>query len=141
MRFTQALNSGLARFIFIPAGSPAMAASMRSSTNILWRTPMPKLPIEDLKAALKRLPDWRLAEGREAIIRKYQFVDFDAAFAFMTRVALLAAKLDHHPEWFNVYNKVDVTLVTHDADGVTQKDIDLAMAMDGYAALMSGGTK
>ena len=100
---------------------------------------MSKLPIEDLRAALKRLPDWRLAEGREAITRKYQFVDFDAAFAFMTRVALLAAKTDHHPEWFNVYNKVDVTLATHDAGGVTQKDIDLAMAMDGYAALMSGG--
>ena len=102
---------------------------------------MPKLPIEDLKAALKRLPDWRLADGREAIIRKYQFVDFDAAFAFMTRVALLAAKTDHHPEWFNVYNKVDVTLATHDANGVTQKDIDLAMAMDGYAALMSDGIR
>jgi len=102
---------------------------------------MAKLPIEDLRAALKRLPDWRLAEGREAITRKYQFVDFDAAFAFMTRVALLAAKMDHHPEWSNVYNKLDVTLATHDAGGVTQKDIDLAMAMDGYAALMSGGTK
>jgi 4a-hydroxytetrahydrobiopterin dehydratase len=102
---------------------------------------MPKMPIDDLRVALKRLPDWRLAEGREAITRKYQFVDFDAAFAFMTRVALLAAKTDHHPEWFNVYNKLDVTLATHDAGGVTQKDIDLAMAMDGYAALMSGGTR
>ena len=100
---------------------------------------MAKLPIDDLRSALKRLPDWRLVEGREAITRKYQFVDFDAAFAFMTRVALLAAKMDHHPEWSNVYNKVDVTLATHDANGVTQKDIDLAMAMDGYAALMSGG--
>lgn len=102
---------------------------------------MAKLPIDDLRAALKRLPDWRLVDGREAITRKYQFVDFDAAFAFMTRVALLAAKMDHHPEWSNVYNKLDVTLATHDANGVTQKDIDLAMAMDGYAALMSGGTK
>ena len=102
---------------------------------------MAKLPIEDLRAALKRLPDWRLAEGREAITRKYQFVDFDAAFAFMTRVALLAAKTDHHPEWFNVYNKLDVTLATHYAGGVTQKDIDLAIAMDGYAALMSGGAR
>ena len=100
---------------------------------------MTKLPIEDLKAALKRLPDWRLAEGREAITRKFQFVDFDAAFAFMTRVALLAAKMDHHPEWFNVYNKVEVTLATHDASGVTQKDVDLATAMDGYAVLMTGG--
>jgi len=102
---------------------------------------MAKLPIDELRSALKRLPDWRLVEGREAITRKYQFVDFDAAFAFMTRVALLAAKMDHHPEWFNVYNKLEVTLTTHDAGGVTQKDIDLAMAMDGYAALMSGGIK
>jgi len=102
---------------------------------------MAKMPIDELRSALKRLPDWRLAEGREAITRKYLFVDFDAAFAFMTRVALLAAKMDHHPEWSNVYNKLDVTLATHDAGGVTQKDIDLAMAMDGYAALMSGGTK
>jgi 4a-hydroxytetrahydrobiopterin dehydratase len=101
---------------------------------------MTKLAIEDLKSALKRLPDWRLAEKREAITRQYKFVDFDAAFAFMTRVALKAAEMDHHPEWFNVYNKLDVTLATHDAGGVTQKDIDMAMAMDGYAALMSGGT-
>ena len=101
---------------------------------------MTKLPIEELKTALKRLPDWKLADKREAITRKFQFVDFDAAFAFMTRVALKAAEMDHHPEWFNVYNKLEVTLSTHDAGGVTQKDIDLAMAMDGYAALMSGGS-
>ncbi|HXL71277.1 MAG TPA: 4a-hydroxytetrahydrobiopterin dehydratase [Rhizomicrobium sp.] len=100
---------------------------------------MAKLPIDELKTALRRLPDWKLAEKREAIIRKFQFVDFDAAFAFMTRVALKAAEMDHHPEWFNVYNKVEVTLATHDAGGVTQKDIELATAMDGYAALMSGG--
>ena len=99
---------------------------------------MAKLTIEELKTALKRLPDWQLVKYREAITRKFQFVDFDAAFAFMARTALLAAKMDHHPEWFNVYNKVDVTLATHDAGGVTQKDIDLATAMDGYAA-MSGG--
>jgi 4a-hydroxytetrahydrobiopterin dehydratase len=99
---------------------------------------MTKLAIEDLKAALKRLPDWTLAKDREAIVRSFKFVDFDAAFAFMTRTALMAAKMDHHPEWFNVYNTVDVTLATHDDDGISQKDIDLATAMDGYAA-MSGG--
>lgn len=97
-----------------------------------------KLTIEELRAALKRLPDWSLAKDREAITRRFTFIDFDAAFAFMTRTALLAAKMDHHPEWANVYNRVDVTLATHDAGGVTQKDIDLATAMDGYAA-MSGG--
>lgn len=99
---------------------------------------MTKLAIEDLKQALKRLPDWSLAPDREAIQRRFTFVDFDAAFAFMTRSALLAAKMDHHPEWANVYNKVDVTLLTHDAKGVTQKDIDLAMSMDGYAAVGGG---
>ena len=101
---------------------------------------MGKLTIEELKTALKRLPDWHLAKDREAIARRFEFVDFDAAFAFMARVALLAAKMDHHPEWFNVYNKLDVTLATHDEKGVTQKDIELATAMDGFAALMSGGT-
>jgi 4a-hydroxytetrahydrobiopterin dehydratase len=99
---------------------------------------MTKLSIDDLKAALKRLPDWVLAKDREAITHTFAFVDFDAAFAFMTRCALMAAKMDHHPEWFNVYNKVEVTLATHDAGGVTQKDIDLATMMDGYAA-MGGG--
>jgi 4a-hydroxytetrahydrobiopterin dehydratase len=99
---------------------------------------MVKLTIEELRAALKRLPQWDLVKDREAITRKFQFVDFDAAFAFMTRTALLAAKMDHHPEWFNVYNKLDVTLATHDAGGVTQKDIDMATAMDGYAALNGG---
>src|ERR1700744_4643749 len=100
---------------------------------------MAKLTIEELKAALKRLPDWQLAKDREAITRKFQFVDFDATFAFLSRVALLAAQMDHHPEWFNVYNKLEVTLATHDAGGVTQKDIDLATAMDGYAIMMGQG--
>src|SRR3984957_13933030 len=104
----------------------------------LWRPLVAKLTIEELKAALKRLPDWKLADTREAITRNFQFVDVDAACSFMTRVALKAAAMDHHPEWFNVYNKVDVTLATHDAGGVTAKDIELATAMDGYAA-MSGG--
>ncbi len=99
---------------------------------------MTKLTKAELKTALERLPDWALAKDREAIVRKFKFQDFDDAFAFMTRSALLAAKMDHHPEWFNVYNKVDVTLTTHDAGGVTQKDIALATAMDSYAA-MSGG--
>jgi 4a-hydroxytetrahydrobiopterin dehydratase len=96
---------------------------------------MATLTIEELKQALKRLPDWELAPGREAIMRKFQFVDFDAAFAFMTRCALLAAKMDHHPEWSNIYNRVEVTLATHDAGGVTRKDIDLATAMDGYSVV------
>src|SRR5580692_4089378 len=113
------------------------AASIASSRVTTWRVMMAKLEIDDLKAALKRLPDWQLAKGREAITRSFKFVDFDAAFAFMTRVALLAAKTDHHPEWFNVYNKLDVTLTTHDAGGVTEKDFALAEKMDGFFADLS----
>ena len=90
--------------------------------------------------ALKTLPLWRPAEGgRDAIIRTYRFSDFTAAFGFMTRTALMAEKLDHHPEWFNVYNRVDVTLTTHDANGVTELDVTLAKFMD--MAAKSAGMK
>jgi 4a-hydroxytetrahydrobiopterin dehydratase len=82
------------------------------------------------EAALKRLPGWKAAEGRDAITRTFQFKDFNAAFGFMTRAALAAEKLDHHPEWFNVYNRVEVLLATHDADGVTELDVTLARIMD-----------
>jgi 4a-hydroxytetrahydrobiopterin dehydratase len=86
--------------------------------------------------ALKRLPRWRAVEGgRDAIQRSYRFADFNAAFGFMTRVALMADKLDHHPEWFNVYNRVEVTLATHDADGVTDLDVQLAQFMDEAAGV------
>jgi 4a-hydroxytetrahydrobiopterin dehydratase len=82
------------------------------------------------KTALKSLPEWSAAAGRDAITRSFRFPDFTAAFAFMTRVAAKAEEMDHHPEWFNVWNRVDVTLSTHDAGGVTQKDADLAAFMD-----------
>ena len=84
------------------------------------------------EAALARLPGWERAkdEGREAIARTYRFADFNTAFAFMTRVAIKAEQLDHHPEWFNVYNRVEVILTTHDADGVTELDVALAGFMD-----------
>jgi 4a-hydroxytetrahydrobiopterin dehydratase len=94
---------------------------------------MPKLESHVRAAVLKDLPEWREVEGREAITRSFRFKNFNEAFAFMTRVALLAEKMDHHPEWFNVYNRVDVTLATHDAGGVTEKDIAMAKAMDSYA--------
>ena len=85
--------------------------------------------------ALETLPGWSaLTSGRDAIQRTYKFADFNAAFGFMTRVALMADKLDHHPEWSNVYKTVDVTLSTHDADGLTELDLKLARAMDKYAA-------
>lgn len=83
------------------------------------------------EAALAQLPGWRRAEGdREAIARTFRFADFNIAFAFMTRVAIRAEQLDHHPEWFNVYNRVEVLLTTHDADGVTELDLTMARFMD-----------
>jgi 4a-hydroxytetrahydrobiopterin dehydratase len=84
--------------------------------------------------ALASLKGWTLDDGRGAIAKRFQFKDFNAAFGFMTRAALVAEKLDHHPEWSNVYRTVDVTLTTHDAGGLTQLDIDLAHAMDAIAA-------
>jgi 4a-hydroxytetrahydrobiopterin dehydratase len=80
--------------------------------------------------ALAQLKGWRAVDGRDAIAKQFRFADFSAAFAFMTRVALKADKMDHHPEWSNVYNKVDVVLTTHDSDGVTDKDVELARFMD-----------
>lgn len=83
--------------------------------------------------ALTGLEGWRAVDGRDAIARSFRFPDFNAAFAFMTRAALMAEKMDHHPEWFNVYNRVDVTLATHDAGGVTDLDVQLATFMNGVA--------
>ena len=76
------------------------------------------------------LPEWRHDSQRDAIAREFAFADFTEAFAFMTQVAIVAEKRNHHPEWSNVYNKVSVVLTTHDAGGLTQRDIDLAQTMD-----------
>ena len=81
-------------------------------------------------AALAKLSGWREVKDRDAITKRFEFKDFKAAFGFMATAALVAEKLDHHPEWFNVYNKVDVTLSTHDAGGLTDLDIMLAETMD-----------
>jgi 4a-hydroxytetrahydrobiopterin dehydratase len=85
------------------------------------------------KTALAKLAGWSEAKDRDAISRTFTFRDFNEAFGFMTRAALVAEKLDHHPEWFNVYDKVEVTLATHDAGGVTESDIELAAAMNRLA--------
>lgn len=84
-------------------------------------------------AALASLPRWRFDEGRNAIVARFTFSDFPAAFAFMTRVALLAERRDHHPEWSNVWNRVDVAMTTHDAGGVTARDTDFAAAINKWA--------
>ena len=96
-----------------------------------------KLTADVRRDALARLSAWSPVEGRDAITRSYKFANFNAAFGFMTRVALVAEKMDHHPEWSNVWNKVDVTLTTHDAGGLTEHDIKLAEAMDKIAGAQS----
>ena len=87
----------------------------------------------DRDDALRALPGWAMVEGRDAITRTFRFPDFRAAFGFMTEVALVAEKMDHHPEWANVYRTVDITLSTHDAGGLTALDIALATAIDAIA--------
>jgi len=85
------------------------------------------------RAALGRLAGWQQVTGRDAITRTFTFADFNEAFGFMARAALVAEKMDHHPEWSNVYRTVTVTLSTHDAGGLTERDIALAEAMDRIA--------
>lgn len=93
-----------------------------------------RMPKDEVSAAMKDLPGWMLAEGGGAIHRRFNFRNFGEAFAFMTRVAMAAEKLDHHPDWSNVYKTVDVKLSTHDAGGLTELDFRLAKLMDKYAA-------
>lgn len=92
-----------------------------------------KLTGAERREALKSLANWSEVAGRDAIRRSFKFKNFTEAFAFMTRVALMAEKMDHHPEWFNVYNRVDITLSTHDAGGLSERDIKLAKLIDGAA--------
>jgi len=118
--------------------SPARAASLlgpfclaaKAAYIAVRRSPhMPTLRIGAAEA-LQRLEGWRAADKRDAVEKEFKFKDFNAAFGFMSRVALYAERHDHHPEWFNVYNRVDVTLATHDAGGVSDKDVALAHFMD-----------
>jgi 4a-hydroxytetrahydrobiopterin dehydratase len=80
--------------------------------------------------SLAALPEWTWEPGRDAITRRFEFRDFNQAFGFMARVALIAEKSDHHPEWSNVWNKVDILLTTHDAGGLSTRDIQMAQAID-----------
>jgi 4a-hydroxytetrahydrobiopterin dehydratase len=94
----------------------------------------PKLPVAE---ALTQLSGWSAVDGREAIRKSFKFADFNQAFGFMARVALAAEKMDHHPEWSNVYNRVEVVLATHESSGVTARDVTLAKLMDEAAAALS----
>lgn len=92
------------------------------------------LSYEDILAALSELDNWELSKDQKSIRQLFSFRDFSSAFAFMTRIAMAAEKLDHHPEWSNVYNKVDITLTTHSAKGLSALDMTLAKQINGFAA-------
>lgn len=94
---------------------------------------MKKFSPEEISEQLSGVSGWQKSHGRDAIEKTFTFDDFNAAFGFMSRAALKAEAMNHHPEWFNVWNRVDVTLSTHDADGLTKLDFELAAAMDDYA--------
>jgi 4a-hydroxytetrahydrobiopterin dehydratase len=98
-----------------------------------------RLTAEARKSALASLPGWAEVQGREAIAKTFVFKDFNEAFGFMSRAALVAEKHDHHPEWRNIYKTVEVVLATHDAGGVTAKDVELAKAMNAIAAALGVG--
>lgn len=93
---------------------------------------IPRLSHAEVSALLAEASAWTLREDGKALVRTFKFKDFNAAFGFMTRVALYADKHDHHPEWFNVYNRIEVTLTTHDADGLSQRDAAMVRAIEGY---------
>lgn len=94
-----------------------------------------KLSVEERRSAIKKLESWSETEDQEAIFREIIFRDFNVAFAFMTRVAMFAEATNHHPEWLNVYNRVSITLSTHDADGLTILDIKLAEFINNAAKI------
>ena len=93
---------------------------------------IPRLSQAEVTALIAETPQWTLREDGKALTRSFKFKDFNAAFGFMTRVALYAEKSDHHPEWFNVYNRVDMTLTTHDDDGLSQRDAAMVRAIEGF---------
>ncbi len=103
---------------------------------LLFEDPMRATALDKaaINASLKTVPRWTLSPTAPSISRRLKFADFNAAFGFMTRIALAAEKADHHPEWSNVWNRVDIVLTTHDAGGLTEKDFALAATIDAVAA-------
>jgi 4a-hydroxytetrahydrobiopterin dehydratase len=93
---------------------------------------IPRLSDAEVAVLVAATPLWTLRDDGKALTRTFKFKDFNAAFGFMTRVALYADKADHHPEWFNVYNRVEMTLTTHDADGLSARDAAMVRAIEGY---------
>ncbi|MGT2469382.1 4a-hydroxytetrahydrobiopterin dehydratase [Paraburkholderia terrae] len=109
------------------------AASARPRAASKGDTMIEKLSSEQRATQIAQLDGWQNVEGRDAIKRQFKFADFNEAFGFMTRVAIKAQEMDHHPEWFNVYSNVEITLSTHDANGITERDIRLARFIDDIA--------
>lgn len=95
-------------------------------------TKIEKLDPQKLDEELNTLSGWKKLDDRDAIFKRFKFKNFNEAWGFMTRIAFLAEKMDHHPEWFNVYNRVDITLTTHDAGGISHRDIAMAAEIDQY---------
>lgn len=106
------------------------AGSTADAVTVLQEIAMSRLDPRQLATALASLPGWRHDPARSAIVRNFAFADFTQAFAFMTEVALAAEKRDHHPEWTNVYNRVEIALTTHDVGGISQRDVELAAHAD-----------
>ena len=100
-----------------------------------------KLNAEKRASFLSEHSEWREVEGQDAVQRTIIFADFGVAFAFMSRVALAAEKADHHPEWFNVYNKVEITMTTHDAGGLSERDVELVKIIDAFASALGGKSR
>src|SRR5262249_46756726 len=101
-----------------------------STRGLIMAETVSKLDTESRAKALAELTGWHEVHGRDAIQRLFTFIDFNAAFGFMSRCALKADQMDHHPEWFNVYNRVEVTLSTHDCDGLSVRDVEMARFMN-----------
>ena len=99
----------------------------------MWRIMIQPLNSAERDELAKILPEWHLADGRDALVRTLKFKDFIEAFGFITQIAILAEKMDHHPEWSNVYNRVEILLTTHDCDGLSARDVTLAQAIDRLA--------
>ncbi|MFQ6017755.1 MAG: 4a-hydroxytetrahydrobiopterin dehydratase [Kiloniellaceae bacterium] len=114
--------------------APPSARSLAGGSLQRERGMVEKLTAGARRRALAELAGWTEAKGRDAIQKSFRFKSFNAAWGFMSRVALAAEKMDHHPEWFNVYGRVEITLATHDCGGLSERDIELAKRIDAYAA-------
>ncbi|KAG7354757.1 pterin 4 alpha carbinolamine dehydratase family protein [Nitzschia inconspicua] len=121
-------------------GTKSWTLTKEFSQSMAMRGFATKLSDDAVAASIKKLSSsgspfpWEKVNGKSAITKTFYFADFNQAWSFMSRTALLAEKMDHHPEWFNVYNRVEITLTTHDCDGVSEKDIAMANAMEEYAS-------